>query len=75
MTEKGKANLKIVVKAWLSQKQKAEADLSIDDLKEIIQSSLNFISIDADQEDFNELLQDLEYEVFLRHTFSCKKES
>ena len=68
MTEKGKANLKIVVKAWLSQKQKAEADLSIDDLKEIIQSSLNFFSIDADQEDFNELLQDLEYEVFLRHT-------
>lgn len=73
LSEETKSSVKSITKQHLNiLNQEKGVDLDIDELRRHILMTLNFIGkSDADEEDIKELVNDLQYEVSIRHTKGC----
>lgn len=68
LSEQNKSAVKSAAKQLLDVKKAKASEMDCDKLQKYVEQALMFLGLNADDDDLNDLVHDLEYEVSVRHT-------
>ena len=71
LSEQQKNEIKSMCKNKLYLQEQKKEDLDATTLKNVVTEVLSFTGLEASDEDVNDMVRDLEYEVSVRHTKGC----